>query len=577
MTRRELLIIVILTAATLLVFWRVTGHDFIMFDDEVYVTQNDQVQKGLSRQGAAWAFTTTHANFWHPLTWLSHMLDCELFGLNPAGHHFVGLLVHLLNTLLLFVVLHWMTRALWPSAFVAALFAWHPLHVESVAWVSERKDVLSTFFWILTLGAYARYVEHPRVLRYLLVLVLFSLGLMAKPMLVTLPFVLLLLDYWPLGRFNLGPLSWEAGRPDNRRTPASHLVLEKIPFFALSAAACVAAYMAQARGGALKGASLFPLGVRAANAVISYVSYLEKMIWPHDLAVFYPHPGTWPGWQVAGAVLLLLAISALAAAAVRKAPYLAFGWLWYLGTLVPVIGLIQVGDHAMADRYTYVPLIGLFIMVAWGAADLTRNWPRRRLVLSVAAAAVFCALAAGSVRQLKHWENSVTLFRHTLHATKNNYVAHTNLGMLSAGQGKLDEAMSHYADALRIKPDLVEARMNMGAALAAQNKFEEASRHYLRVLQIKPDFAAAHYNLGNLFAAQGKTIPAVSHFQRALLLEPDDAEAHNNLGISLARQGNRQEAIEHFQEALRIDPDFASARNNLNIILGREARLEGKE
>ena len=568
---RNLLIMVMLTAATLLIFWRVTGHDFIMFDDEVYVTQNEQVQDGLSRQGVVWAFSTTHANFWHPLTWLSHMLDCELFGLNPGGHHFTGLLIHLLNTLLLFLVLHRMTGALWPSAFVAALFAWHPLHVESVAWVSERKDVLSAFFWILTLGAYARYVEHPRVGSYLLVLVFFSLGLMAKPMLVTLPFVLLLLDYWPLGRFNLGPLSHESNRSTHLRTSAFHLVLEKIPFFALSAVACVLAYMAQARGGALKGASLFPIGVRTANAAISYVSYMEKMIWPHDLAVFYPHPGTWPMWQVAGAALLLLAVSALAVAAVRKAPYLAFGWFWYVGTLVPVIGLIQVGDHAMADRYTYVPLIGLFIMIAWGARDAAKRLPRKRLVLSLSALAVLCALAMGSVRQLKHWKNSVTLFQHTLNVTKNNYVAHTNLGILSAGQGRLDRAMSHYADALRIKPDLLEARMNMGAALATQNKFEQASLHYLKALQVKPDFAAAYYNLGNLSAAQGKTTEAVSYFQRALMIEPDDPEIHNNLGISLAALGKRQEAVQHFQEALRIDPDFTSARNNLNVILGKDA------
>ncbi|MBW1896674.1 MAG: glycosyltransferase family 39 protein, partial [Deltaproteobacteria bacterium] len=454
--RLKVAVLIGLTLLTFLVFWQVTSHEFVIFDDEVYVTQNDEVQKGLSWDGVAWAFTTTHANFWHPLTWLSHMLDCRLFGLNPAGHHLTSLLLHIANTLLLFLVFHRMTGALWPSAFVAALFACHPLHVESVAWVSERKDVLSTLFWMLTLGAYVRYVEHPRGRAYLLAVVFFSLGLMAKPMLVTLPFVLLLLDYWPLDRLDFGQQSHrpgdQAGHPGYPKSSFFHLLLEKVPFLVLSAVSCIVAYTAQAHGGAIKSSGVFSIDVRIANALISYVSYLEKTFWPHHLAVFYPHPGTWPVWQIAGAGLLLVSISALVLLGMRKKPYLTLGWFWYLGTLVPVIGLVQVGIHAMADRYTYVPLIGVFIMIAWGLQDIAKRWRPQRVVLGLSAAAVICAFTISSARQLNHWQNSSTLFQHALNVTEDNYGAHNNLGLALAQRGKLDEAIDHYLRALEIKP-----------------------------------------------------------------------------------------------------------------------------
>jgi hypothetical protein len=491
----KIIVIVLLTGLTLLVFWQTTGHDFIIFDDEVYVTQNARVQEGLSWQGVSWALKTTHANFWHPLTWLSHMLDCEVFGLHPGGHHLAGLLLHLANTLVLFVVLRRMTSALWPSAFVAALFACHPLHVESVAWVSQRKDLLSTFFWILTLGAYVRYVEQPRIRRYVLVLVLFCLGLMAKPMLVTLPFVLLLLDYWPLRRLDLGQGSHHSTYPNNVRTPVLHLVLEKVPLFGLSAAACVVAYMAQVQGGAVKSSSLFPMGVRVSNALVSYVIYIEKTLWPHDLAVFYPHPGSWPLWQAAGAALLLVAVSTVVIAAVRKAPYLAFGWFWYLGTLVPVIGLVQVGDHAMADRYTYVPLIGLFIMMAWGGRDLVKHWPQYKTALVFSASALIIAAAMSSAQQLKHWQNSVSLFEHTLSVTENNHGARNNLGLALAQEGRFDEAVDQYLEALRIKPNDPRTLSNMGVALANQGKIKQALDHFKEALRINPNDAVASHNL----------------------------------------------------------------------------------
>ena len=567
-------VILFLTIATVAVFWQVRNYEFIILDDGKYVTENSHVQDGLTWESLVWAFTTTHANFWHPLTWISHMLDCQLYGLDPGGHHFTNLLIHIANTLLLFLVLERMTGAIWPSAFVAAMFALHPLHVESVAWVAERKDVLSTFFCVLTMGSYVRYVERPRVSRYMLVLLLFAFGLMAKPMLVTLPFVLLLLDYWPLGRFQFGKPSHDiraqaqkSGRPNNQRSSFFRLVLEKLPFFALAAVSCIVAFLAQEYGGALRVLSLFPIEVRIANAVISYASYIGKTIWPLHLAVFYPHPGTLPMWRIAGACLLLVCISVPVIRAAHRAPYLTIGWLWYLGTLVPVIGLVQVGDHAMADRYTYVPLIGLFIMIAWGSRDILKGWRYRKIVLPISTGVLLCASMISTGLQVRHWQNSTTLFEHALDVTADNSMAHTNLGVVLAGQEKLDEAIAHYSQALRIKPDHLEARINMGAALAAQDKLDEAIAHYSSALHIKPNFAGAHYNLGNALAAQGKIADAIAHFQEALRIEPNDAEVNNNLGIALAKQGKTEEAITHFQEALRIKPDYTLARHNLEVAL----------
>ncbi len=566
-------LILFLTITTFAVFWQMRNHEFVILDDGKYVTENSHVRDGLTWEGLVWAFTTTHANFWHPLTWISHMLDCELYGLDPGGHHFTNLLIHIANTLLLFLVLERMTGALWPSAFVAAMFALHPLHVESVAWAAERKDVLSTFFYVLTIGSYVRYVEHPGINRYLLVLLTFALGLMAKPMLVTLPFVLLLLDYWPLDRFQFVQQSGNGCAqaqksvcPNNQRSTFFRLVLEKFPLFVLAAVSCVVAYLAQEQGGALKALNLFPIEFRIANAVFSYASYIGKTIWPLHLAVFYPHPGILPLWQVIGAGLFLVSTSVLAIRAAHRSPYLTVGWLWYLGTLVPVIGLVQVGDHAMADRYTYVPLIGLFIMIAWGSCDISKRWRYLKTVLAISSGALICASMISTAFQIRHWQNSTTLFEHTLDVTADNSMAHTNLGVVLAGQGKPDEAVMHYTQALRIKPDHLEARINMGVALAAQGKLDEAVAHYSRALHIKPDFAGAHYNLGNALLEQGKTEEAIKHFREALRIKPNDAEVHNNLGIVLAKQGKTEEAIKHFREALRIKPGYTLARKNLEIV-----------
>jgi tetratricopeptide (TPR) repeat protein len=572
---RTFLICVSLTIAILAVFWQVQNNGFVNFDDGKYVTENRHVQEGLSWDGFVWALTTTHANFWHPLTWLSHMLDCQLYGLNPGGHHFTNLLLHIANTLLLFLILQRMTGAMWQSAFVAALFALHPLHVESVAWASERKDVLSTLFWILTIGAYVRYVEHPGLNRYLLVFLSFVLGLMAKPMLVTLPFVLLLLDYWPFGRLQLkasaNATHVQIQKPSNTNYHSERvirLLVEKVPLLVFAAASSIPAFLAQQHGGATKSLALFPLEGRVANALLSYLIYIGKMIWPQNLTVFYPHPGsTVPTWKVALAGLLLLSVTVWVIRTAKAHPYLLVGWLWYLGTLVPVIGLVQVGDHAMADRYTYVPLIGLFIMLAWGLPHVAARWPRRKIVFVTSTAGFLSILMVYSWFQVRHWKNSVTLFEHALRVTNNNPLAHTDLGVALAGQGKLVQAIWHYSEALRIKPDYLEARINLGGALARQGRLDEAIDHYLEALRIKPDFADAHYNLGNALTRHGKPDDAIAHYLEALRIQPDDAEAYNNLGIALAKQQRMAEAIACFQQALRVKPDFANARHNMEVAL----------
>ncbi len=530
-SRRYILILLIslsLIVVTLAAFEQLRNHTFLNFDDDVYITKNRNVQSGLTLEGVIWAFTTTHASNWHPLTWLSHMLDCQLYGLNPSGHHLTNLVFHIASTLLLFLVLERMTGALWRSSFVAALFALHPLHVESVAWVAERKDVLSTFFWMLTMWTYVHYVERPGFNRYLLVLLFFILGLLSKPMLVTLPFVLLLLDYWPLGRFQFGQSSGDSNPPINKlknpsdlRGVAFHLVLEKVPFFALTAISIFLTIFAQQRGGALSSLELFPLGIRIANALVSYINYIGKMVWPYHMAILHPYPDILPMWHIAGAGLLLTCISVLVIYTAHKRPYLAVGWFWYLGTLVPVIGLVQVGLQAMADRYTYVPLIGLFIMIAKGAPDILKDWHYRRIVLGVSVGLILSIFMIVTRLQVQYWHDSITLFKHTLSVTANNFQIHNNLGVALADQGKNHEAIAHFKEALRIKPDFVEAHSNLGIALARQGKIEEAMVHYAEALRIKPDYAEAHYNLGVTLAGQGKIQEAIAHFAEALRIKPD--------------------------------------------------------
>ena len=592
-------ICVFLLLAVALVFGQTVGYEFVNYDDHQYVYENPQVTGGLIARGIAWAFTSGHANNWHPLTWLSHMLDVQVYGLNAGGHHLTNVLLHAAATILLFLVLWRMTGFLWRSAFVAAVFAVHPLRVESVAWVAERKDVLSGLFFMLTLWAYVGYARRPFSLgRYLTVTVLFGLGLMAKPMLVTLPLVLLLLDYWPLGRMGLPA----AGRssPFSRR-----VVIEKLPMLPLAAASCVATFIAQ--GEAVIPVDVIPISSRIANALVSYIAYIGKFFYPMGLAVLYPHPGGGlPIWEVVASTLLLTGISAAALAWRRRFPYLFVGWFWYVGMLVPVIGLVQVGSHSMADRYTYMPQIGLCLSVTWGVAQLAASWRHRRRVCGVTSALVVLVLMGLAWRQTSYWQDSETLWNHALACTANNYIVHNNIGNTLVGLGRLDAAIAHYQKALEIKPEFAAAHNNLGNVLTEIGQFDAAVAHCQRALEIKPDFAAAHnnignalvgigqvdmaiahyrraleiqpdyarahYNLGNTLAGRGQVDVAITHFQKALEIEPDDAEAHNNLGVAMYGRGHVDAAIAHFHKALAIKPDYAEARYNLNLALRQEGR-----
>ena len=614
----DLLVCALLVIVTLVVYWQVGNHDFVGFDDKSYVTENYHVQSGLTSESVLWPFSLAGKAYWHPLTWFSHMLDCQLFGLNPKGHHLTSLLFHLANTLLLFFVFRRMTGCRWRSAMVAALFALHPLNVETVAWIAERKSVLSTSFWMLTMLTYFYFTERPTVLRYILVLLVYAFGLMAKPMLVTLPFVLLLLDYWPLDRVESWPLEGERDEDVSdlaaalvHRRRVSRLLLEKVPLLTLSLLS-VHLTLLSARYSLLAiSTDAVPMKLRIANALVSYLSYIAKMIWPHKLAVFYPFPTMLPRWHPVVSGLLLLCVSILVLRNWRRTPYLAVGWLWYLGALVPVIGLKQAGLWpAMADRWTYVPLIGLFVMIAWGVPDLLVRYHHRKVALSIAAAAVLLSLMIVTWKQLHHWRNTITLFQHAINVTEKNYVAHTNVGHALSNQGKIEEAIPHFIQAVNIKPTFPKGHSNLGSALARQGrnaeavvhlsealqldphspgihnnlgnvlerqgKIQEALSHYSTALQLEPRFAEAHFNLGTFWARQGRNEKGMAHFSRALELKPDFAAAHNSFGVVLARQGNLQQAIYHFGEAVRLEPDFVRAQNNLRTAIG-QAKQSGKK
>jgi len=589
--RYAMILCVALIAVTVGIFLQTGDHGFITFDDPGYVTDNPRVKGGVTGENVAWAFSATAMSNWHPLTWLSHMTDVELFGLDPRGHHLTNVFFHAATTLLLFFLLAQITGAPWRSLFVAALFALHPLHVESVAWVAERKDVLSGFFWFLTLLLYAGYVKRGGTARYLLALLSFAAGLMAKPMLVTLPLVLLLLDYWPL-----------------RRSPLWALVKEKIPFFALSAASSVVTVIAQKQGGAMKTLEAIPLGSRVGNAVIAYGKYIGKMFWPADLAMLYPFPGSIPLWQVSVSFLLLVLFSALAIVWRRRYPYLVTGWFWFLVTLVPVIGIVQVGGQSMADRYTYLPLTGLFLACAWGVDDLSQGWRYRKAVLAVLAAMVVAASAVATWRQVGYWRDNLTLYRHTLEVTGGNYLIHNNYGVVLAREGRLDEAITQYLEALQVWPRAANAHVNLGDALSQQGKFAEAISHYQRALQIVPDYAlalenmgkalaalgrddeaaasyeqtlrfdpsrsGAHLNLAILLVKRGRTDEGWRHYVTALRLEPYSAKLPINMGVALAQRGMPEEAAGCFRQALRIDPDSVEAHFNLGVLLARQNRAE---
>jgi protein O-mannosyl-transferase len=564
---------------------RALSHDFVAYDDHHYVVQNPRVTNGVRLDGIQWAFTHVHASNWHPLTTISHMLDCQVYGLQPWGHHLTNILLHAAAAILLFLALRELTGSLWPSVFVAAVFAVHPLRVESVAWVSERKDVLSGVFFMLVLWAYARYARGnaPSSFWYITVVVLFALGLMCKPTLVTLPFVLLLLDYWPLDRVR--PSS-SRGReitasPWRRRNTSSWVVIEKLPLFVLSAASCAATLLAQKQ--ALEVSLKPPLEERVGNAVISYAVYVGQMIWPARLAVLYPYPeGNLKVPQVILALLLLLMISVAFFLWRKEYPFLLIGWLWYLGMLVPVIGIIQVGLQARADRYTYLPQIGLYLLVAWGATELFHQWRRTREILAITAVLIIMALTTRSYLQTSYWRDTETLWKHAIASTSNNYIAHDNLAETLSQSGLFAEAIAECEKALKIKPDFAEAHNNLGSALLNQQSadrargqggaVDQAIEQYRKALQIKPDFTQARTNLGNALLQKGQMDEAIAQFQKTLEMEPNYAEAEFSLGNAFLQKREVNEAIAHYQKAVEISPDYAEARYNL----GNAFVAEGK-
>ena len=580
------LAMLVLALGTFIVFGRVLTCGFV-FDDGPYVLQNEHVNSGVAVSSIVWSLTGVHGANWHPLTWMSHMVDFSIYHPHPAGHHATNLIFHIANVLLLFLVLNRMTRSLWKSAFVAALFAIHPLHIESVAWVTERKDVLSTFFFLLTILAYVHYVDKPGLGRYILIVAAFALGLMSKPMLVTLPFVLLLLDYWPLSRMKSGGLRWG-------------LVWEKAPLFALSAASCVITYFAQREQGAVMATTVFPFGLRVENALVSYAAYMWKMVWPARLAVFYPHPFRYPAWEIIVAVLVLAGISALVIKGAKKHPFLAVGWLWYTGILIPVIGLVQVGGQAMADRYTYLPLIGLFIMIAWGVPEIVSRLGKKRSLRNAypsLAAVVLLPMMISTMCQLGYWKNDITLFSHALAVTTDNAKAEYNLASGYLAAGKLDAAMDHFRQALRLNPNNAEAHCNLGTALYRQGRISAAIDEYQLAARDDPQYATAHYNLAVALQKLGRHTEAEREYSQAIssqhgreeiprlapakkacptrpAISGGSSQEHCAKGLAYARAGEIQRAEAEFQEAVRLDGTNAEAHCNLGCAFNAQERWD---
>lgn len=620
----------ILTAGVFAVFSQVVSYDFVDYDDHIYVSDNLHIKDGLTIESVKWAFTSTHANFWHPITWLSYLLDVEIFGTAPFGFHFTNIILHYFNSLLLFAVLYRMTGALWASLAVGLLFGIHPLHVESVAWVSERKDVLSAFFMILAVGAYAAYVKTPSWVRYGAVTFFFILGLMAKPILVTLPFVFLLLDYWPLNRTKLNPC--ETTKPLHFLS----LLKEKIPFFALAVGFSILAVVAQKKGGALTSVAEIGFSLRIKNALVSYFLYLKNTVFPSGLSIFYPYPETVSLWAAAGAASLILAVCMVILYFHRRFPWLVTGWFWYLGTLFPVIGLVQVGDFSMADRFTYIPLVGIFIMFVWTAQKVWTGRPALKKWITVFFIITAFGLGAAAYRQVGYFKNSLTLFEHAVLVNPDNWLALNNLGitynklekpqeaieyfqkallkkpvfvealnnlagtLVKTGRMKeglshyykaievmpgfsgtyynlavalevsyrLNEAEKNYETALKINPQDAEALNNLGALQVRLRRTDEGIKNIRKALEIKPGFAEAHYNMGNLFLKQSILGKAAYHYGRAIRIRPDYAEAYNNLGVVLFNMNRQKEAVDLFDAALRIRPDYLDAQNNLKKTRG---------
>jgi tetratricopeptide (TPR) repeat protein len=590
LSRNQLRGVICLTLAlvTLLLYWPLTHYDFVNVDDPRFVIQNPHVQGGFTWQSVVWAFQTLYVETWQPITWFSHMLDCRLYGLKPGGHHLTSLLIHVANTLLVFLWLDNLTKATGRSAFVAALFAWHPLHVESVAWVCERKDVLSALFWLLALVAYTGYARKPGVGRYGLVLGLFALGLMSKPMVVTLPCVLLLVDFWPLNRFGLlGNLAGEkmakpdtdpiAGGAFNVRALVRKsfiLILEKIPFFVLGLGMTAITIYAENAGGTLVNVAGLPMHVRVANALASYQSYLSETFWPARLAYFYPYSFDLPLAATLGTALLLAVWTGCLVLRVRQQPYLLTGWLYFIGTLVPTIGLIQYCSQSRADRYMYLPSIGLFMVVVWGLKDVFERWPaRRRLLPVLGGLALIGCLGASSV-QIRYWQNSLTVARHAIEVTDNDYVAYESLGEAIAALGQPERAISFFAEAVRLAPVWPQGQFNYGITLSEIGQTNDAIEHLQAGVKLAPNFSEGHYRLGRTLFQFGKPDEAVPEFAETLRLDPNFAEAHYWLGQALQQQGKFAEAVPHYREALRQTPGFPEAKTALDQILSAHPDLK---
>ncbi len=561
---------VFLGLMSVVLFWPSVNFEFVSLDDNVYVTANPRVQRGITAEGLRWAFTNVDTGTWHPLTWVSHMLDWGLYGPWAGGHHLTSVLIHAFTSVLLFLVLHSMTGFLWGSGLVASFFALHPLHVESVAWVAERKDVLGGFFWVSTLGAYGLYVRKPGVSRYLLVLLSLALGLLCKPTLVTLPIVLLFLDWWPLRRQG-SPVTLfdDLMKPSPfLGHPWSRLLVEKFPLLVLALSAGITAVVGQQRIGAIQAMEAFPFPERFTNAIVSYVWYLWKMVLPLDLAVYYPHPGLPPSWKWGGSLVILVAVTAWAFRHARDYPYLTVGWLWYIVTLLPVIGLIQIGAQAMADRYTYIPLIGAFIMVVWGAYGAAGDRKRPQAALAVFFTVLMIALAVSTTRQLAYWQNSRSLYSRALAVTEGNYLIHNNLANELAAAGETDEALFHYLEAVRIYPDYADGHYNLANTLIGLGRDDQAVHHYLETIRIRPDYDKAHNNLGATLARRGHLDQAMVCFSEALRINPGSLDARYNLGSALAAQGRYGEAVAQFEEILRSDPGATKVRVRLVQVYG---------
>ncbi len=565
--RPEFAVCLLLLATTGTIFWKVIGYEFIVYDTHGYILGNSMVRQGLTWNGVAWAFSTFYMSNWHPVTWISHMFDVQLFGLNAGGHHLVNLILHGANTLLLFTTLRMMTRALWASALVAVLFAVHPLHVESVAWIAERKDCLSAFFFFSAIRFYAAYVRHLSFSSYLLALIFFGFGLMAKPMVVTFPFVLLLLDYWPMNRYVKFPLI--ANAPATLQLCSTRsLIMEKVPFFILMLVSCFITFLAQQKGGSVGGFEQFPFWMRLVNALTAYGGYCLKLFLPMNLSVFYPYPEHVSIFKIVAAGLLLGILTVLSVYSCRRRPWFIVGWFWFLGTLVPVIGIVQVGSQAMADRYTYLPAIGIFIVISWFACEMAEKSCRHKQIVQLVVLGAMVVLAVITSYQLNVWRSSVTLFSHTLKITGTHPLVNYYLGTALAEQGEYDLALHHYRQSLKVDSGNELAHLNIGIVYQQRGQLDKAKEHYLRALDANPLSWKAHHNLGLNLVAAGDVTAAIEQYLIALKLVPESAKVHNSLAVALISVGDIQGAVDHLEQALRLNPGYKSAQRNLKKLKG---------